>query len=103
VKDSQSGELQLGKAGLTLKAGASLNELSKVEIERKYLLNQSKIRNLDMALPRLKQQIREFFDLSATVRAVYLQIDDFYHLTREDQPLVMDYIRPSLQRPASVL
>ena len=26
------------------------------------------------------------------VRAVYLQIDDFYHLIREDQPLVMDYI-----------
>lgn len=45
-----------------------------------------------MWLPRLKQQIREFFDLSTTTQAVYLQIDDFYHLAREDQPLVMDYI-----------
>jgi hypothetical protein len=40
----------------------------------------------------LKQQIREFFELSNSVQAVYLQIDDFYHLRREDQPLVMDYI-----------
>ena len=45
-----------------------------------------------MWLPKLKQQIREFFDLSTSIRTVYLQIDDFYHLSREDQPLVMDYI-----------
>lgn len=50
------------------------------------------MRDLDMWLPRLKQQIREFFELSSTVRSVYLQIDDFYHLKRADQPLVMDYI-----------
>jgi hypothetical protein len=45
-----------------------------------------------MWLPRLKQQISEFFDLSKTVKSVFLQVDDFYHLSREDQPLVMDYI-----------
>lgn len=45
-----------------------------------------------MWLPRLKQGIREFFELSTSVHAVYLQIDDFYHLKRVDQPLVMDYI-----------
>lgn len=92
VKDSQGGGLELRSAPLAVNVGTDLSELSKVEIERKYLQNQNKIRDLDMWLPRLKQQIREFFDLSSTVRAVYLQIDDFYHLTREDQPLVMDYI-----------
>jgi hypothetical protein len=45
-----------------------------------------------MWLPRLKQQIREFFELSTNVTAVYLQIDDFYFLRRNDQPLVMDYV-----------
>ena len=45
-----------------------------------------------MWLPKLKKQIREFFSLSKTVKTIYLQIDDFYHLSREDQPLVMDYI-----------
>jgi len=68
------------------------DELSKKEIERKYKLNQNKIRELDTWLPRLKQQIREFFELSNKVKAVFLQIDDFYHLKRPDQPLVMDYI-----------
>jgi len=72
--------------------GANLAELSKLETERKYSLDQDKIKDLDIWLPRLKQQIREFFSLSAAVRAVYLEIDDFYHLAREDQPLVMDYI-----------
>ncbi|MDP9160161.1 MAG: hypothetical protein M3O09_08020 [Acidobacteriota bacterium] len=45
-----------------------------------------------MWLPQLKGHIREFFELSNDVRAVYLEIDDFYHLQRDDQPLVMDYI-----------
>jgi hypothetical protein len=40
----------------------------------------------------LKDKIREFFGLSRDVQAVYLQIDDFYHLRRADQPHVMDYI-----------
>ena len=45
-----------------------------------------------MKLPRLKAQIREFFKTFRAVKGVYLQIDDFYHLNRADQPLVMDYI-----------
>lgn len=90
---------QTSKAGVKVGnsiAGANvssdLNQLSKSEVERKYSQNESKIRDLDMWLPRLKQQIREFFDLSKSVKAVFLQIDDFYHLSRQDQPLVMDYI-----------
>jgi hypothetical protein len=93
IKDSQNAQLTLPLPGeIGLKAGQGLEELSKLETERKYSLNEDKIRQLDMWLPRLKQQIREFFDLSTSVRAVYLQIDDFYHLKRIDQPLVMDYI-----------
>jgi hypothetical protein len=90
--DSQSAQVGLSYGGVGIKAGEELQELSKLETERKYSMNQNKIRDLDMWLPRLKQQIREFFDLSTTVRAIYLQIDDFYHLRRVDQPLVMDYI-----------
>jgi hypothetical protein len=40
----------------------------------------------------LKSEIREFFALSTSVKTVFLQIDDFYHLARGDQPLVIDYI-----------
>ena len=45
-----------------------------------------------MWLPKLKRQIREFFNTSNTVKAVFLQLDDFYHLARNDQPDVMDYL-----------
>jgi hypothetical protein len=79
-------------APASLRLGAGLTETNKAETERTYRVLHDKIRELDTKLPRLKSQIREFFELSATVKTVYLQIDDFYHLNRIDQPLVMDYI-----------
>ena len=45
-----------------------------------------------MQLPHLKQLLREFFTLSASVKSVFLQIDDLYHLRKSDQPFVIDYI-----------
>jgi hypothetical protein len=92
VQDSQKVGIEVGTVAVGLNMSSDLSQLSTLETERKYSENQSKIRDLDMWLPRLKQQIREFFGLSTTVKAIFLQIDDFYHLSREDQPLVMDYI-----------
>ncbi len=92
VRDAQKTGIRLGRPEAGLEASEDFGESSRVETERKYLLNQDKVRDLDMWLPRLKQQIREFFGLSTSVKAVFLQIDDFYHLSRIDQPLVMDYI-----------
>lgn len=100
VRELQSHEQSLGtqaaaKVGASpasILAGASADQRLKAETERKYRVLGSKIKDLDTKLPRLKSQVREFFDLSTTVKAVFLQIDDFYHLSRVDQPLVMDYI-----------
>ena len=36
--------------------------------------------------------ISEFFTLSTAVKAVFIQIDDFYHLKKVDQAFVMDYV-----------
>jgi hypothetical protein len=69
-----------------------LFESARHETERRYTEHKDKIRELDTWLPRLKGEIREFFDISSTVKAIFLQIDDFYHLARADQPLVIDYI-----------
>jgi len=91
-RDGTKDEIALGKESFGIKLSDESNDAWKRETERKYKLNQDKIRELDMWLPQLKRQIREFFDLSAKVTAVFLLIDDFYHLTRSDQPLVMDYI-----------
>ena len=91
-EDSQKAAIKVGKVIAGAETSADLRQLSRVETERKYSQSESKIRELDMWLPRLKQQIREFFELSREVKAIFLQVDDFYHLTREDQPLVMDYL-----------
>ena len=79
-------------APVSLRAVSGIKERIKKETEKNYRTLDSKIQELDTRLPRIKTQIREFFELSVTVKAVFLQIDDFYHLNRVDQPLVMDYI-----------
>ena len=61
-------------------------------LQLRYAQRTAKLRELQMWLPKLKQQTREFFALSKTVEAVFLQLDDFYHLARADQPDVMDYL-----------
>lgn len=76
----------------SLKAEGGETEKYRAEIERSYRVLDDKIRELDIWLPDLKNQIREFFQLSTSVKAIFLQIDDFYHLSRSDQPYVMDYL-----------
>jgi len=80
------------EAGISVKAKASLGEKTTQETERTFKVLSEKIRDLDMWLPRLKDQVREFFHVSSSVKSLFLQIDDLYHLKRTDQPFVVDYI-----------
>jgi hypothetical protein len=82
----------LKSPGNDLKASANVGEKAKEETQRTFKVLSDKIRELDMWLPRLKDQVREFFQASKTVKAVFLQIDDLYHLRKTDQPFVVDYI-----------
>ncbi len=68
------------------------SERQKNEQERTYKKADDKLQELNIWLPRLKDKIREFFEISSGVNAVFIQIDDFYHLKRVDQPFVMDYV-----------
>ena len=100
VRESEAREAKDGRkaeAGVTagparLAITDDLFESARLETERRYTEHEDKIRELDTWLPRLKSEIREFFAISSEVKAVFLQIDDFYHLARADQPLVIDYI-----------
>ena len=76
----------------SIKAKAGLEEKTTQETERTFKVLSEKIRDLDMWLPRLKDQVREFFEVSSSVKSLFLQIDDLYHLKRTDQPFVVDYI-----------
>jgi len=78
--------------GVGAKAGGNINDYRKREFEQIYKISEEKIEKLDLLLPNVKRQIRKFFELSSEVKSVYLQIDDFYHLVRADQPIVTDYI-----------
>ena len=90
--ESLTTNISVGCSSAGAGLGQELSERRRVDTERHYRVNENKIRDLDMWLPRLKQEIGEFFKLSRSVKAVFLQIDDFYHLPRADQPFVMDYI-----------
>jgi hypothetical protein len=66
--------------GATATLSAQFGHNAKEETQRAFRVLGDKIRELDMWLPRLKAQVREFFDASSSVKAVFLQIDDLYHL-----------------------
>jgi hypothetical protein len=66
----------------TAKVSSRLGEKSKDETERTFKILSDKIQDLDMWLPRLKVHVRDFFATSSSVKAVFLHIDDFYHLRK---------------------
>lgn len=85
-----SGGIDIDK--FSLKFGGKTENSGKEEIERSFKVHREKLQELDQWLPRLKQDIREIFDLSKNTTSVIIQIDDLYHLKRTDQAFVVDYI-----------
>ncbi len=78
--------------GLNLNLTASQTIAIKSQIESEYKKADSKIGKLNLLMPELKKQIREFFLVSSKIKCVFIQIDDFYHITKVTQPHVVDYI-----------
>lgn len=93
-EESSERKAKIGAKGYGINAALAekFTNKQKREIEAKYKQSRAKIQELDTLLPKLKKQIRDFFETSNLVNSVFLQVDDFYHLSRPDQPLVMDYI-----------
>lgn len=76
--------------GLDLEVG--LSKKSKNEYEEAYKSRVEKLQHLDHWLPELKRDIRKFFEASNSMKYLFLQIDDLYHLKRNDQSFVVDYV-----------
>jgi hypothetical protein len=93
-ESDSTGEVEGKFAGKNLSGGGKkrFGSKTKDEVERTYQVLNSKIQNLNTWLPELKRQIREFFEVSTSVKAIYIQLDDLYHLTRSTQPFVVDYL-----------
>jgi|SRR5581483_9716926 len=90
---SESGGNASLKAGAyRLGVGIEEHAAEKAAIEREYKEYDDKIRQLNLLLPRLKERIRDFFALSSDVKSVFIALDDFYHLPRNIQPHVADYV-----------
>jgi len=62
------------------------------DTEKKYEYNENKLRDLNHKLPEYKSKVRDFFEISGKVDAVFIQLDDFYQLSKSDQPFVADYV-----------
>jgi hypothetical protein len=88
----QSARATAGAHPDVLQVGAEAASARKAAIEQEYKRYDNKIQKLNLLLPKLKRQIREFFDLSSEVKTVFIQLDDFYHLPRTIQPHVTDYV-----------
>lgn len=88
---SESLSAGLKATGIGAYAG-KLENAEKAVLEKTYKVSEAKVHDLHLLLPKIKQQLREFFNISSSVKAVFLQVDDFYHLKRVDQPFVADYL-----------
>jgi hypothetical protein len=95
IKASETAEVTTS-ASIGLKdvipLGVAAASTRKAEIEQEYRHHDSKIQKLNLILPRLKKSIREFFEVSTAVKSVFIELDDFYHLSRTMQPHVADYV-----------
>jgi Cdc6-like AAA superfamily ATPase len=94
IRESVSSEdhAKLAVAAEGIGIGASAQSAQKAAVEKVYEQNDSKIHDLNLLLPRMKERIRQFFSISTDVKGVFLSLDDFYHLPRAIQPFVADYI-----------
>ncbi len=79
-------------AGVGASVDANYHEGVKSETERIFREQSDKMQQLNILLPRLKEQVAEFFKISTSIKSIFMQIDDLYHLKRSDQPYVVDYI-----------
>lgn len=81
---SAGASTSLGAKGLGAegRVGGDIGHKRKLETETTFHIRKDKLRELDTWLPRLKEQVREFFQLSSSVSSVFLQIDDLYHLKK---------------------
>jgi hypothetical protein len=78
--------------GVEAKVDGKIAAKKTEETERTFKEHQEKLRELNQWLPRLKESVRKFFELSKKKKTIYIQIDDLYHLRRADQAFVVDYI-----------
>jgi len=93
-KDDIGVKVGVKGGGAEVSAHASQERLFKVkaDTEKKYVHNESKLQELNHRLPDYKSKVRDFFSTSGRLKSVLIQIDDFYHLNKTDQPFVADYI-----------
>lgn len=91
-KDEANAGLSHGPATAGINATSERIFKSKTDLEKKYVLNENKLQQLNQNLPSYKKHINDFFEISGKLRTVLIQIDDFYHLNRTDQPFVADYV-----------
>lgn len=81
-----------GNGDLAAELSANLSGSSSSKTEQTYKRLDEKISKLNDLLPELKRLIKDFFGTSTNVQAIFLQLDDLYHLRRTDQPFVVDYV-----------
>jgi hypothetical protein len=87
-----SADLSATNSNINLKTGIQRKTRAQEKTERTFAQHREKLQELDLWLPELKANLREFFSISTNVHGIFLQIDDLYHLKRADQAFIVDYI-----------
>ncbi len=92
TENSASAAAGAPKSGLNLNFGINKASKTQEQTELSFQSHKDEIQDLDLWLPSLKSQIRDFFAYSKKIKVVFIQLDDLYQLKRTDQAFVIDYI-----------
>ena len=90
--DSANLGATVGGDNIKISSSFSSSEDKRAEIEKTYVLYKKKLQRLELWIPELKRNIRDFVALSTKRKAVFVQVDDLYYLKRTDQAFVVDYV-----------
>lgn len=92
LSDSANLGLALGGKQVKISTGLKSSASKKAEIEKTYTLYRKKLEKLELWIPELKRNIRDFLAISTKKKTIFVQVDDLYHLRKTDQAFVVDYI-----------
>ncbi len=82
---SQDSSIALKTPPLAVRSNAGSENSTTSELETHYDISENKISELDSLLPNLKQKIRKLFELSSSVKAIFLQLDQLLLINHTEE------------------
>lgn len=91
ANSSVGGQVKLSYPPFTVADSSTVDNSLSNALERRYKKREEKQESLEKVLIDTKKLLERYFNKFKSIKAVFIQLDDYYHLGRADQPFVIDF------------